>query len=112
MRPPTHSHYGYRSPAQRRADHEAHRARDPNYRERRRIYSSRHWAQLKATVRQLQPWCEECLKEGKQTPWVDLHHRVDISMGGLPYELANVVGLCRSHHSRYTAERGDWGRER
>jgi hypothetical protein len=109
MRPPTHSHAGYRSPEQRRAEYEAKRRRNVDYQARRRVYNSKAWAQLKDTVRLQQPWCESCLARGIQRPWTDLHHRIDIAQGGAPFDIENVVGLCHSCHAKHTAATaGGW----
>ena len=70
----------------------------------------RSWKRIRDRYIKLHPLCEECEKQGKLTPAEEVHHVLPLSKGG-GNEKSNLMALCKSCHSRITAESGDrWGR--
>jgi 5-methylcytosine-specific restriction enzyme A len=60
---------------------------------------------LRTHVRALNPFCVECLREGRYTAAVDVHHIVPHR--GDPsrfWDPTNLEGLCKMHHSRKTGQ--------
>ena len=55
------------------------------------------------------PLCEECEKQDKLAAAEEVHHIIPLSKCG-GNEKSNLMSLCKSCHSRITAESGDrWG---
>lgn len=81
------------------------------------LYNSPRWRGpdgLRARVLREEPWCAECLRQGRKPPRpskeVDhiVPHKGDAK---LCYSRKNLQGLCRTHHSRKTAQQdGGFGR--
>ena len=70
----------------------------------------RAWKRIRDRYIKSHPLCEECRKQGKLTPAEEVHHILPLSKGG-DNEKSNLMALCKSCHSRITAESGDrWGR--
>ena len=51
------------------------------------------------------PLCEMCKKEGRITPTEEIHHIIALADGGDRLSEDNCMALCKSCHSRVTA---DW----
>lgn len=64
------------------------------------------WRQIRTHYITAHPLCEQCLKENKLTPAQEVHHIIPLSHGGTHAE-SNLMALCKSCHSRITAESGD-----
>ena len=70
------------------------------------IYSSGRWKRLRAQYVSIHPLCEMCEKDGFTTPVCDVDHIKEISDGGDPFDINNLMSLCRYHHINKTiAER-------
>lgn len=75
--------------------------RDP---EVQRLYDLRVWKRMRMAQLRKQPWCEECLKEGKYTPAEHVHH-MERHQGDMETFLNSPLqSLCISCHSRITVE--------
>ena len=66
----------------------------------------RAWKRIRDRYIKAHPLCEECQKQGKLTPAEEVHHILPLSKGG-GNEKSNLMALCKSCHSRITAESGD-----
>jgi 5-methylcytosine-specific restriction enzyme A len=76
-----------------------------------RFYQSEEWKLVRKRKLQLNPLCEECLRQGKLTKATMVDHIKPIKEGGAPLDLANLQSLCWSCHSRKSAEEGSrWGK--
>lgn len=87
------------------AAHRSERARgiSTNRAEALRFYTSRRWRSFRALVLSGQPLCVECQRNGRIEPATELDHIVPRRLRpDLAFEIANVQGLCKSHHSRKT----------
>lgn len=94
------------------AKHEARRYerfdRDP---ETRRRYGST-WRKIRARFVAEHPLCEECLKQKRLTPTEEVHHILPLSHGGT-HDASNLMALCKSCHSKITADMGDrWNKNK
>ena len=68
------------------------------------------WRKIRNRYIKAHPLCEECLKAERLTPSKEVHHVVPINHGGT-HDENNLMALCKSCHSRITAESGDrWKR--
>jgi len=76
--------------------------RDPAVRRR----YGRAWARIRNRYAAAHPLCEECYKRGILTPMEEVHHILPLSRGGTHAD-DNLMSLCKSCHSRITAEMGD-----
>lgn len=63
------------------------------------FYSSPEWRKLKKWYKKQHPLCELCLKEGRETPSLEVHHITPISQGGSALSVDNLIALCKSCHS-------------
>jgi len=85
--------------------------RRPETRERDKHYDTARWRKLRRWFLSLHPTCEDCTQEGKVRAAVDVDHRTPRVERGTD-EPENLRALCRSHHSRRTAQqlrdRGLW----
>ena len=70
------------------------------------FYKSKEWIILRAQQLKLQPFCEECLKQGKVKRAKIVDHIIPIKQGGAKLDLANLQSLCWSCHSRKSVEEG------
>lgn len=61
----------------------------------------RHWRKLRALFLQKHPLCAECEKAGRLTPATEVHHIIAVKDGGSDHD-DNLMGLCKSCHSRIT----------
>lgn len=73
--------------------------------ERRKIYKSARWRNLRALKIADQPLCELCLKEGKTTIAEDVHHIISfmstddpLKRKFLAYDYKNLMSICKMHH--------------
>ena len=64
------------------------------------------WRQIRNRYIKANPLCEECLKHDKFTPAKEVHHILPLEKGGTHNE-DNLMALCKSCHSKITAESGD-----
>ncbi len=70
----------------------------------------RTWKRIRDRYIKAHPLCERCVKDEKITPAEEVHHINPLSHGGT-HDEDNLISLCKSCHSRITAESGDrWGR--
>ena len=70
----------------------------------------RAWKRIRDRYIKAHPLCEECKKADRLTPAEEVHHILPLSHGGTN-DVSNLMSLCKSCHSRITAESGDrWGR--
>ncbi len=64
------------------------------------------WRRLSRAYRREHPFCEACREAGRFTPADQVHHKIDrADREDLAYDWDNLQSLCRSCHSRITAER-------
>ena len=68
------------------------------------FYQSRVWRRLREMQLSEQPLCEECLRQGRQTPAQMVDHIVPINKGGAPLERENLQSLCNACHARKSAK--------
>ena len=75
--------------------------------ERQLIYQSQKWQRLRAAYIAEHPLCEECLKQGKTTAAVDVHHvrsfmstNDEFERAALAFDYSNLRALCRECHTR------------
>ena len=81
--------------------------RDPAMRKR----YGRAWKRIRDRYISIHPLCEQCEMEDRITPAEEVHHILPLSQGGTHAE-ENLMALCKSCHSRITAEMGDrWSRK-
>ena len=66
----------------------------------------RAWKRIRDRYIKSHPLCEECKQNGNLTPAEEVHHIKPLSKGG-GNEGSNLMALCKSCHSRITAESGD-----
>lgn len=75
--------------------------------ERKRIYASPRWKSIRKAVLMANPWCSVA---GCTNPATDVDHIVPLRDGVDPYDVKNLQGLCKKHHSQKTASEV-WGRK-
>ena len=100
---PVYRPAGYRTADQRKRDLDKRRADDMGRLQRKQVYNSKAWAELRDLARGQDPFCVDCRLENKLVPWTDLDHKKDMAEGGEPLSLDNVEGRCHSHHSAKTS---------
>ena len=76
--------------------------RDPAVRRR----YGRAWIRIRNRYAAAHPFCEDCYKRCILTPMEEVHHILPLSRGGTHAD-NNLMSLCKSCHSRITAEMGD-----
>lgn len=64
------------------------------------------WRKIRSRFVKDHPLCVKCLEQGKITPVEEVHHIIPLSKGGT-HDESNLMALCKSCHSRITAEEGD-----
>ena len=64
------------------------------------------WRKIRAQYVAAHPFCEECMKQGIATLTEEVHHIIPLSKGGT-HDPSNLMALCKSCHSRITAQMGD-----
>lgn len=69
----------------------------------------RSWKRIRDRYIKTYPLCEECQRQGRLTPAEEVHHIIPLANGGSNNK-ENLMSLCKSCHSRITAQSGDrWG---
>lgn len=66
----------------------------------------RAWKRIRYQYIKAHPLCEACREQKRLTPSEEVHHILPLSKGG-SNEAENLMALCKSCHSRLTAESGD-----
>jgi len=66
-------------------------------------YYDRRWQKVRAAYLAKHPLCADCQIARRLTPATDVHHIVKPSDGGSDRD-ENLMGLCKSCHSRRTAK--------
>ena len=61
----------------------------------------RRWRELREIYLAKHPLCAECEKAGRLTPATEIHHIIPLAQGGTDRD-ENLMGLCKSCHSRKT----------
>lgn len=70
------------------------------------------WRKIRNRYIQAHPLCEMCRGRGLVVAATEVHHKIPLSRGG-SHDDENLMSLCKSCHSRITAEMGDrWGKNR
>lgn len=64
-------------------------------------YNTATWQRLREVKLSQDPLCQYC-PPGSYTPADQVDHRVPISKGGEPFDLANLASSCQRCHSRKT----------
>ena len=67
-----------------------------------KIYQSARWLRLRKLKLSIDPLCEVCTKP---TPGFAVDHIEEISNGGEPWSLSNLMTLCEHHHNKKTSSR-------
>ena len=63
------------------------------------------WQKLRKMFLAENPICQDCLAAGKLKPATEVHHKAKIADSpNLRLETTNLVGYCKSCHSRRTAK--------
>ena len=76
----------------------------------RRGHHGARWDQVRLAALERDGWrCQTCGKAGV----LEVHHVVALRDGGAPYDLANLVTLCRAchleaHHGRVSPAEAAW----
>jgi len=71
----------------------------------------RSWKRIRDRYIKAHPLCEECERNGRIKTAEEVHHIQPLSKGG-GNETTNLMALCKSCHSRITAESGDrWNKK-
>ena len=87
-------------------EYDSTRSADPT----RHFYNSRAWRRASKVHLSQEPLCRECMKKGQLAAAVMTDHIVPIKAGGDRWGRDNLQSLCRSCHSRKSAEEGSrWG---
>jgi len=70
---------------------------------RKQFYQSPEWNQTRKVVLTLQPYCQECLKEGVTTIGNEIDHIIDLKEAPERcIDVTNLQTLCKEHHGRKT----------
>ncbi|MGL5258404.1 MAG: HNH endonuclease [Proteocatella sp.] len=71
----------------------------------------RSWKRIRDHYIKAHPLCDECEKNGRIKAAEEVHHILPLSKGG-GNETSNLMALCKSCHSKITAESGDrWNKK-
>lgn len=68
-------------------------------------YKSKRWIRLRVLKKNINPFCERCLEEGKYTPARIVHHKEYITDqnyldDNVFYNLDNLESLCQECHNK------------
>lgn len=77
--------------------------------QRRRVYDSRQWRRVRLEAIERDQVCQS---HGPHGGPLTVHHITAISDGGEPYNLANLVTLCRTCHARVEGRQNKGGASR
>jgi hypothetical protein len=99
---PIHKYAGQRTHSQLKADSDKRRSTDKGRLDRKALYNSFAWKRLRAYLFTQDPFCVMCRAQGITKAWAHLDHIIDLADGGEPLDVANLQGLCHSHHSTKT----------
>lgn len=66
-----------------------------------RLYD-RRWKRIRMVHLAEHPWCEDCLKEGRYVPAVDVHHEKRHRGDAVTFYTSPLRSLCHACHSRRT----------
>jgi len=66
------------------------------------IYNSQRWRRLSQKKRVVDPFCEMCLADGRETIANVVDHIHELSDGGDPYKWGNLKSMCHSCHNNKT----------
>ena len=70
------------------------------------FYNSKEWVEVRKKKIQLNPFCEECIKNGTIVKASIIDHIIPIKQGGAKFDLKNLQSLCWSCHSRKSIKEG------
>lgn len=65
-----------------------------------------NWKRIRDRYIAEHPLCEDCLKEGKMTPAIEVHHILPVKNGGTNNR-ENLTSLCKSCHIKRHIALGD-----
>jgi 5-methylcytosine-specific restriction protein A len=69
------------------------------------FYTSRRWRKLRAAFLQAFPLCADCERDGRVGAANEVHHKQPrLEYPELAYEWSNLESLCKSHHSKHSAQ--------
>ncbi|MCL2072081.1 MAG: HNH endonuclease [Oscillospiraceae bacterium] len=85
-------------------------AKFPARRSGEKSHYNRRWQKIRAVYLSKQPLCADCEKAGKLKPATEVHHIISIADGGSDSH-ENLMGLCKSCHSRRTAKETGFGNQ-
>ena len=77
-----------------------HKEYNKYYRTTSPEYKTTRWLKLRQLKLNHSPLCEMCLKEGKTTAAVLVHHIKPIEDGGSMYDYDNLMSLCSECHNK------------
>lgn len=89
------------NPATYRGRCDKHKRQGESKRAGKAIYNTAKWKNTRKAVLAKQPICAHC----DNALAVDVHHKVDLADGGAPYDLSNLVGLCKTCHGQESMRR-------
>jgi hypothetical protein len=71
------------------------------------FYSSKPWRMTRRSQLFDHPLCQYVLDNGHECGVVadSVHHKRELTEGGAPRDTANLLSVCRSHHSVIHAQR-------
>ena len=69
----------------------------------------RRWQAIRKRYLIAYPLCVECSKQGRPVEANEVHHIIPIRDGGSS-DYSNLIPLCKSCHSKYTAKDRGFGR--
>lgn len=72
----------------------------------RTFYRTQRWIETRKKKLHINPFCEECQRNGTMVVGKIVDHIVPIKQGGEPYDLDNLQTLCWSCHSRKSIKEG------
>lgn len=74
---------------------------------RKSVYMTSRWRKLREAYLINHPLCEMCLKEGKITPAIDVHHIISfvdiidlLRRKEVAYDYNNLMALCKVCHQK------------
>lgn len=77
--------------------------------DRLRVYDSSAWKRLRSIQLADQPFCEDCLEDGRTTAATDVDHVERVrDRPDLALDSSNLRSLCKPCHSRKTARESGW----